>query len=182
VGGVRSPNVLRVIGLCLADPSTYPQNTSSTPMSDPPPEYSAYFELFEQGKYYECHEVMERLWLRNKNRFYQALIQLAVALYHLSRGNSEGGRKLLTAAEQKFREHPPLHLGMDTRSVADWCRECRDSLPPDRLHGPPVAIPMRRLTPLGAFPRGEESPSAGHRTARLKRSSGGLTIQDKRIS
>ena len=114
-----------------------------------PEEYLAYFQHFERGEYFECHEVLEKLWLRDKNRFYQALIQLAVALYHLSRGNSEGGRKLLTAAEAKFREYPPSHLRMDTLSVAEWCRECRASLPPDRLKGPPVPFPAIHLTMKG---------------------------------
>lgn len=117
-----------------------------------PEEYQAFFERFERGEYYECHEVLEKLWLRDKNRFYQALIQLAVALYHLSRGNSEGGRKLLTAAEEKLREYPPGHKGMDTASVADWCAECRASLPPDRLTGPSISFPKRRLTAHGIEP------------------------------
>jgi predicted metal-dependent hydrolase len=112
-------------------------------------EYLAYFEHFDREEYFECHEVLERLWLRDKNRFYQALIQLAVALYHLSRGNSEGGYKLLAAAEEKLREYPPGHNGMDTTSVADWCAECRASLPPQRRSGPPIPFPKRRLTPQG---------------------------------
>jgi hypothetical protein len=114
-----------------------------------PPEYREYFLLFERGEYFECHEALEKLWLRDKNRFYQALIQLAVALYHLGRGNTEGGRKLLAAAEEKLREYPTGHMGVDTASVADWCGEYRRSLPPDRKSGPPVFVPVLNLTPLG---------------------------------
>ena len=122
------------------------------PLSDPaeyPEEYRAYFRHFERGEYFECHEALEKLWLRDKNRFYQALIQLAVALYHLQRGNTEGGRKLLTAAEEKLREYPPGHMGMDTASVADWCAECRASLPPDRRSGPSVPLPLQTLEGFG---------------------------------
>lgn len=114
-----------------------------------PKEYRAYFEHFDREEYFECHEVLERLWLRDKNRFYQALIQLAVALYHLTRGNSEGGDKLLAAAEEKFREYPPGYKGMDTASVAAWCAECRASLPPWRRTGPPISFPKPRLTVRG---------------------------------
>lgn len=124
----------------------------SSQSSEPPEEYRAYFAHFERGEYYECHEVLERLWMREtgeRRRFYQALIQLAVALYHLGRGNSEGGRKLLTAAEAKMREYPEGCMGMDPRSVADWCAELRASLPPDRMKGPPVPFPLRRLTMQG---------------------------------
>jgi hypothetical protein len=117
-----------------------------------PGEYSAFFVLFQQGDYFACHEVLEKLWLREKNRFYQALIQLAVAFHHLSRGNSEGGRKLLAAAEEKLRESPQGRHGMDAGSVADWCAECRAALPEDRRSGPPIPVPMRRLTMRGAEP------------------------------
>ena len=117
-----------------------------------PEGYAAYFEHFARGEYYECHEVLERIWLRDKRRFYQGLIQLAVAFYHLSRGNVTGGRKLLAAAEEKLREHPPGYAGMDTRAVADWIAECRAHLPEDRIAGPPVNPPMRRLTMRGIEP------------------------------
>jgi len=117
-----------------------------------PEEYLAFFDHFARAEYYECHEVLESLWLRDKNRFYQGLIQLAVAFYHLSQGNVTGGRKLLAAAESKLREYPPGHLGMDTQGVADWCAECRASLPPDRRTGPPVPVPMKRLTMSGVEP------------------------------
>lgn len=113
-----------------------------------PEEYRAYFDHFERGEYYECHEALEQLWLVDKNRFYQALIQLAVALYHLQRGNTEGGRKLLAAAEEKLREYPPGYMGLDTLAIADWCAERRAALPPDRRAGPPVSVPGTDLIKL----------------------------------
>jgi hypothetical protein len=125
-----------------------------------PDEYRAYFDLFRESRYFECHEALEKLWLRDKNRFYQALIQLAVALYHLSRGNSEGGRKLLAAAEEKLREYPSGALGMDALSVADWIAEMRRALPEDRRDGPPVSVPRRRLTMRGAEPLAEAASSS----------------------
>jgi hypothetical protein len=43
--------------------------------------YAAYFQLWNTQKYYEAHDVLEQLWLGEKNaelaRFYQALIQAA---------------------------------------------------------------------------------------------------------
>jgi uncharacterized protein len=51
--------------------------------------YAAYFQLWNAQKYYEAHDVLEQLWLVEKNpelaRFYQALIQAAGAFVHLQK-------------------------------------------------------------------------------------------------
>jgi Domain of unknown function (DUF309) len=51
--------------------------------------YAAYFQLWNAQKYYEAHDVLEQLWLGEKNaelaRFYQALIQAAGAFVHLKK-------------------------------------------------------------------------------------------------
>ena len=43
-----------------------------------------YFDLYRQEKYYECHDVMEEIWfetLTSKRRFFQGLLQCAVARF-----------------------------------------------------------------------------------------------------
>ncbi|HKR54061.1 MAG TPA: DUF309 domain-containing protein [Chthoniobacterales bacterium] len=51
--------------------------------------YAAYCQLWNVQKYYEAHDVLEQLWLVEKNaeltRFYQALIQAAGAFVHLQK-------------------------------------------------------------------------------------------------
>ena len=51
--------------------------------------YSAFFQLWNAQKYYEAHDVLEQLWLGEKDaelaRFYQALIQAAGAFVHLQK-------------------------------------------------------------------------------------------------
>jgi predicted metal-dependent hydrolase len=51
--------------------------------------YTAYFKLWNAQKYYEAHDVLEQLWLIEKNtelaRFYQSLIQAAGAFVHLQK-------------------------------------------------------------------------------------------------
>jgi len=51
--------------------------------------YSAFFQLWNAQKYYEAHDVLEQLWLVEKNaelaRFYRALIQAAGAFVHLQK-------------------------------------------------------------------------------------------------
>ena len=51
--------------------------------------------FFNSGDYYQAHEVWEDLWRTTEGPvrvFYQGLIQAAVGLYHLQRGNEKGAR------------------------------------------------------------------------------------------
>src|SRR5207253_10436366 len=68
--------------------------------------YSAFFQLWNAQKYYEAHDVLEQLWLVEKNaelaRFYQALIQAAGAFVHLQKNfeypsHAKHGRRLRPA-------------------------------------------------------------------------------------
>ncbi|OXM84192.1 hypothetical protein CF651_21945 [Paenibacillus rigui] len=53
--------------------------------------------------YFECHEVMEELWLEEgRAPLYQGLLQVAVGLYHYRNGNLSGAVKLFTAAIDKL--------------------------------------------------------------------------------
>jgi predicted metal-dependent hydrolase len=50
--------------------------------------YRAYFQLFNDQRYYEAHDVLDQLWLRALEpeiQFYKGLIQLAGAFVHLQK-------------------------------------------------------------------------------------------------
>jgi len=68
--------------------------------------YAAFFQLWNAQEYYEAHDVLEQLWLVEKNaelaRFYQALIQAAGAFVHLQKNfeqpsHAKHGRRLRPA-------------------------------------------------------------------------------------
>jgi len=68
--------------------------------------YAGFFQLWNAQKYYEAHDVLEQLWLVEKNaelaRFYQALIQAAGAFVHLQKNfeqpsHAKHGRRLRPA-------------------------------------------------------------------------------------
>ncbi|MFH5185452.1 DUF309 domain-containing protein [Paenibacillus sp. TAB 01] len=64
-------------------------------------EFVYYFNV--ERDYFECHEVMEELWLEEgRAPLYQGLLQVAVGLYHYRNGNLSGAVKLFTAAVQKL--------------------------------------------------------------------------------
>lgn len=77
--------------------------------------YVAYLYYFnDQRDYFECHEVMEELWLEEgRSPLYQGLLQVAVGLYHHANGNVSGSIKLFSAGLDKLAPYPALTLGID---------------------------------------------------------------------
>jgi predicted metal-dependent hydrolase len=78
------------------------------------PLYVAFIAYFNRERdYFECHEVMEQLWLEEgRDPLYQGLLQVAVGLYHHRNGNIDGGVKLLRAAVQKLEGNEEIVLGI----------------------------------------------------------------------
>ena len=73
-------------------------------------------DLFNNREFYDAHEYWEELWLEyhlSDKKFVQALIQLTVAYYHLSTGNTKGARSLLNKSLDKmklFSPHSPFSI------------------------------------------------------------------------
>ena len=91
--------------------------------------YLGYFECFNSQLYYEAHDVLEHLWLKDGRsasdyRFHKGLIQLAGAFVHMKlqheypshpkhgRRLHPAGRLLLLAAEN-LAPFVPCHHGFD---------------------------------------------------------------------
>jgi len=71
--------------------------------------------LFNAGRFFECHEAWEEIWKHahgEDKRFYQGLIQAAVAILHAQRGNREGAAKLYAKAAEKLDGFPDSHMGL----------------------------------------------------------------------
>ncbi len=77
--------------------------------------YEQGIDLFNQGRYFECHEAWEEIWKRSDGEvklFYQGLIQAAVAILHAQRGNIAGARSLYEKAREKLDAIPDDHMGI----------------------------------------------------------------------
>jgi len=59
------------------------------------PEFEAFIDCWNAGRFFEAHEVLEGLWIRTRDEVQRGLIQLAAALYHVQRGNLRGARTML---------------------------------------------------------------------------------------
>jgi predicted metal-dependent hydrolase len=71
---------------------------------------------FNRGFYFECHDTIEDLWsgLRGPSRdFFQGLIQVSVAYYHLGNGNLAGTGSMMRRALKRFERYPDRYFGFD---------------------------------------------------------------------
>ena len=79
-------------------------------------------ELFNQGRFFACHESWEEVWKQahgEERLFYQGLIQAAVAILHAQRGNREGARSLYAKARAKLDSVAPEHTGLAIGKLRD---------------------------------------------------------------
>lgn len=79
--------------------------------------------------YFECHEVLEELWMEEgRDPLYQGLLQAAVALYHHRNGNVNGARKLFRSALEKLEDQPEDALGIDLAAFRRDAQSCLEKL------------------------------------------------------
>ena len=75
--------------------------------------------LFNEGDWFESHEVWEDIWHMasgDKKRFYQGLIQYAVTIEHIRRGNPRGVKCVYETMQEKFVGLPDVYMGFDIPS------------------------------------------------------------------
>jgi predicted metal-dependent hydrolase len=71
---------------------------------------------FNAGRFFECHDTLEDMWagLRGPWRdFFQGLIQVSVAFYHLDNRNAAGAASMLRRALKRFEKYPDRYYGFD---------------------------------------------------------------------
>jgi predicted metal-dependent hydrolase len=87
-----------------------------------PAHYLRGIELFNDERFFECHEVLEVIWMKAagaERELYHALIQSAAALHHVQHGNLKGAMSVYHRARGKLRSLPRNLLRLDTRNFAE---------------------------------------------------------------
>jgi len=77
-------------------------------------------ELFNAGRYFEAHEVLELPWLREvepRKTLLKGLIHAAVALYHYGRGNGHGARVKYASCARYLEPYRPRCEGVDVEAL-----------------------------------------------------------------
>lgn len=75
-----------------------------------PPRIRRGLQLFDDGEFFEAHEILEEEWVEERRPIrllYQGLIQASVAFYHHERGNEPGKQKMIAAAVPKLEPYAP---------------------------------------------------------------------------
>src|SRR4051812_45690608 len=124
-------------------------------MADYDPRYLAGVLLFNEGDFFEAHEVWEDLWSEShgdERRFYQGLIQAAVGLCHFGNGNLGGAAKLYHSSRAYLERCPSPFLGLDLTAFGAAMAACFAALlgpdAPDRGARPdPGLVPRITLDP-----------------------------------
>ena len=78
--------------------------------------------LFNQGRYYDCHDALEALWMEADSvdkPFYQGILQIAVGFYHLSNHNWRGATILLGEGVNRLRPFEPDYRGIAVARLVD---------------------------------------------------------------
>jgi len=106
--------------------------------------------LFNDGEWFDAHEEWEDIWVMasdQKKRFYQGLIQCAVTLEHIRRGNPRGVRSVWKSCVPKFDGITGIYMGIDVPKLLSDMRAVVD---------PILNLPASRFDP--AIPRGQDLP------------------------
>ena len=99
------------------------------------PHYTGYFKLFNEQKFYEAHDVLENLWLKDKHgsngNFYKGLIQLAGAFVHLQKNRLKPSVALFKLAQTNFEKYPRTHEHLDlqltSQLIQNWLGDLETS-------------------------------------------------------
>ena len=87
-----------------------------------PQEFWQGVELFNTGQFYACHDTLEALWMESMEpdkTFYQGILQISVALYHLGNGNLKGAIILLGEGSNRLASYPSIYSQIDVDELLE---------------------------------------------------------------
>jgi len=99
--------------------------------------YLGYFDCFNRQLFYEAHDVLEDLWLPDRQgvngNFYKGLIQLAGAFVHLQKNRLRPAAALLNLAQANLEKYPLRHEHLDLAGVFKLIENWRNKLEAGRF-------------------------------------------------
>lgn len=88
--------------------------------AEPAEEFRKGVEQFNQQEFYRCHDTIEALWmeaLEPQKQFYQGVLQIAVACYHLGNLNWRGAVVLLGEGIRRLSDYQPVYEDIDVTGL-----------------------------------------------------------------
>ena len=87
-----------------------------------PREFWQGVEQFNQQQFYACHDTLEALWMEApepEKTFYQGILQIAVACYHLGNHNWRGAVILLGEGTKKLQDYQPEYAQVNVSNLVE---------------------------------------------------------------
>ena len=86
------------------------------------PRFKKGLELFNDREFFECHEVIEALWLETPSEdeyrdLYKGVIQAAAAIYQWERGIPSGAKGLYRTSVVYLKKYAPAALGLNVDAL-----------------------------------------------------------------
>ncbi len=88
-------------------------------------------EQFNSQEFYACHDTFEALWMEAgepEKRFYQGILQIAVALYHLANQNWRGAVILLGEGINRLSYYQQTYAGISVEDLLGQSAELLSAL------------------------------------------------------
>ncbi len=106
--------------------------------------------LFNRGKFWECHEVLERVWLRDtrpRKTFLQGIIKIAAGYHHLQNSNWAGMHHLLRDGHRLLQGFGGRFLGLELDPLlrvvhghAEWAERAASGIVEGASPVPPALV------------------------------------------
>ena len=107
------------------------------------PHYLGYFDCFNRQLFFEAHDVLEELWLKDKQgpngAFYKGLIQLAGAFVHLQKNRLRPAAALFKLALANLEKYPSEHERLNLTAVGSLARKWLGGLESAQFENNPLA-------------------------------------------
>ncbi len=95
-------------------------SASNPSFSNPP--FAQGIDEFNRGDFYACHDTLEAIWMVAETvdkPFYQGILQIAVAFYHLGNLNWRGGAILLGEGISRLQKFEPSYEQVAVEDLVD---------------------------------------------------------------
>lgn len=123
----------------------------------PPPLLQEGIRLFNQGDYFECHEIIEDAWNEEADSvrvMYQGILQIGVACHHIKNKNWRGAMKVLERGVPKIGRFAPSCMGINIAQLLSDAAAIRQELlrlgPDWQDEFDPRLFPTIQVTPLAS--------------------------------
>src|SRR4029453_6539104 len=104
-------------------------------------------DLFDQGLYWEAHEVWEEVWRRRSGQpdrdFLKGIIQAAAGMWHATHGNYAGAISVMGRAVNYLAPYAPRREGVEVAMLSAALRQalaaCQEARETERAPQAPAA-------------------------------------------